>query len=77
VQHLVSRFVAAAVGELEVHRESAEGQTRSLFLYGLLAVASGPENRLSPAAADGIAAIFRGWNDQIGAGFVPPWRVSS
>jgi hypothetical protein len=75
VQHLVSRFVTAAVGELEVHRESTEGQTRSLFHYGLLAVASGPENRLSPAAADGIGEIFRGWNAQIGAGFVPPWRI--
>ena len=75
VQHLVRRFVAAAAGELEVHRESAEGQTRSLFSYGLLAVASGPENQVSPAAADGIAEIFRGWNDRIGAGYVPPWRI--
>jgi hypothetical protein len=75
VQRLVGRFVAAAVGELEVHRESAESQTRSLFYYGLLAVASGPENRLTPAASDGVGEIFRDWNDRIGAGFVPPWRV--
>lgn len=75
IQHLVRRFVAAAVGELEIHRESAEGQTRSLFCYGLLAVASGPENRVTPAAADGVMDVFRGWNDQIGAGFVPPWRI--
>jgi hypothetical protein len=75
VQQLVSRFLAAAVGELEIHRESAEAQTRSVFHYGLLAVASGPGNRLTPAAGDGVGAIFRGWDALIGAGFVPPWRV--
>jgi hypothetical protein len=75
VQQLVRRFVGAAVGELEVHAESAEGQTRSLFTYGLLAIASGPENRLSPAAAEGITQIFSGWNDRISAGYVPPWRI--
>ena len=75
VQHLVNRFLGAAVGELEVHRDSAEGQTRSLFCYGFLAVASGPENRLTPEAGDGVGEIFQGWDSLIGAGFVPPWRI--
>lgn len=75
VKQLVNRFLAAAIGELEIHRESAEAQTCSLFYYGLLAVASGPNNRLAQAAADGIMHIFTAWDTQIGAGFVPPWRV--
>ncbi|MCW2796853.1 hypothetical protein [Nocardioides sp.] len=75
VKQLVNRFLAAAVGELEIHRESAEAQTRSLFYYGLLAVASGPNNRLTQAAAEGIMDVFTAWDAQIGAGFVPPWRV--
>jgi hypothetical protein len=75
VKQLVNRFLVAAVGELEIHKESAEEQTRSLFYYGLLAVASGPNNRLTQAAADGILHVFNAWDEQIGAGFVPPWRV--
>jgi len=77
VKQLVNRFLAAAVGELEIHKDSAEAQTRSLFYYGLLAVASGPDNRLAPAAADGILEVFRAWDEQIGEGFVPPWRIVS
>ncbi|MFI5954447.1 hypothetical protein [Cryptosporangium sp. NPDC051539] len=75
VQHLVNRFLGAAVGELEVHRDSAEDQTRSLFHYGLLALASGPQNRLTATAGDGVGEIFRAWDGLIGAGFVPPWRI--
>jgi hypothetical protein len=75
VKQLVNRFLVAAVGELEIHKESAEAQTRSLFYYGLLAVASGPDNLLTQAAADGIVYVFNAWDEQIGAGFVPPWRV--
>ncbi|MCW2780342.1 MAG: hypothetical protein JWR35_791 [Marmoricola sp.] len=75
VNQLVNRLLGAAVGELEIHRTSAEAQTCSLFYYGLLAVASGPKNRLSQAAADGIIDILEAWDKQIGAGFVPPWRV--
>lgn len=75
VQQLVTRFVAAATGELEIHQESPEAQTRSLFYFGLLALGSGPDNRISQDAADGIVAIFTGWDARIGAGFVPPWRI--
>jgi len=75
VKQLVKRFLAAAVGELEIHKESAEAQTRALFYYGLLAVASGPNNRLAPTAADGIRDVFQAWDEQIGDGFVPPWRL--
>lgn len=75
VKKLVNRFLAAAVGELEIRKESADAQTRSLFYYGLLAVASGPENRLAQPAADGILGIFRAWDEHIGTGFVPPWRI--
>jgi hypothetical protein len=76
VKQLVNRFLAAAVGELEIHRDSAEAQTRSLFYYGLLAVASGPNNRLAQDAADGIVDVFNAWDERIGAGFVPPWRLA-
>lgn len=75
VKQLVNRFLAAAVGELEIHKESAEAQTRSLFYYGWLAIASGPDNSLSPSAANGIIDLFDAWDAQIGAGFVPPWRL--
>lgn len=77
VQQLVTRYLGAVVGELEIHAGSPDEQVRSLFYFGLLAVASGPGNRLSQVSADGIAQLFIAWNDQIGAGFVPPWRVSS
>lgn len=75
MKQLVNRFLAAAVGELEIHKESAEAQTRSLFYYGLLAIASGPDNSLSQRAANGIIDLFDAWDGQIGAGFVPPWRL--
>lgn len=71
---LVNRVITAAVGELERQSGSPEDQVRSLFRYGLLAVASGPANQLTVAAAEGIDAVFSGWDDLIGAGFVPPWR---
>lgn len=74
---LVNRLIPAVTGELEIHKESPEQQTCSLFYYGLLAVASGPENLLDENAAAGVMEIFRAWDDQIGSGFVPPWRIST
>jgi hypothetical protein len=75
LSQLVNRLIPAAVGELELQSASADEQVRSLFRYGLLAVASGPANQLTVAAADGITEIFVAWDGLIGAGFVPPWRV--
>jgi hypothetical protein len=75
VTQLVNRFLAAAVGELKIQKASAEAQTRSLFYYGLLAVASGADTRLAQAAEDGILYDFKAWDGQIGDGFVPPWRL--
>ena len=74
---LVTRFIGAAVGELEAHKQDPEQQVRSLFFYGLLAIASGPENSASTETAEGIMSAFASWNDRIGAGFVPPWRSVS
>jgi hypothetical protein len=71
---LVNRVITAAVGELERQSGSPEEQVRSLFRYGLLALASGPDNELAVAAAEGIEEVFSAWDDLIGAGFVPPWR---
>ncbi len=76
VHQLVTRFLAASVGELERHRGEPEEQARSLFYYGLLAIASGPENQANAETAEGLAAAFQSWNDRIGAGFVPSWRVA-
>lgn len=76
VHQLVTRFLAASVGELERHQENPEEQVRSLFYYGLLAVASGPENQANAETAEGVEAAFQKWNERIGAGFVPPWRVA-
>lgn len=67
--------VSVVISRAEIHRESAEAQTRSLFYFGLLAVASGPKNLLTQTAADGIMEVFKAWDGQIGAGFVPPWRI--
>lgn len=72
---LVNRIVSATVGELEIHKDSPEDQARSLFFYGMLAVASGPDNECSELAATGLQEVFAGWDGLIGAGFVPPWRV--
>lgn len=74
---LVTRFLAAAVGELEQHRDHPEMQVRSLFYYGLMAVASGPENQASTETSAGILASFDAWDRHIGDGFVPPWRRAS
>lgn len=74
---LVNRVITAAVGELEAQSGSPEGQVRSLFRYGLLAVASGPANELAVAAAEGIDELFAAWDDLIGDGFVPPWRSTA
>lgn len=74
---LVNRIVSASVGELEAKKDSPEAQVRSLFFYGMLAVASGPENTCSELAATGVMEIFDGWDAIIGAGFVPPWRVGA
>lgn len=71
---LVNRVITAAVGELERQSGSPEEQVRSLFRYGLLALASGPANELAVTAAEGVDEVFSAWDDLIGAGFVPPWR---
>lgn len=75
LNQLVNRIVSASVGELEVKKDSPEGQVRSLFFYGLLAVASGPENTCSELSATGVQEVFDGWDALVGSGFVPPWRV--
>ncbi|WP_157520025.1 hypothetical protein [Nocardioides dokdonensis] len=75
VHQLVTRFLTAAVGELEQHKDDPEGQVRSLFYYGLLAIASGPENQTNDQVAEGALAAFNAWDARIGAGFVPPWRI--
>lgn len=75
VHQLVTRFLAAAVGELEQQKESPEAQVRSLYYYGLLAIASGPENKSTGETAESVLATFHAWDERIGAGFVPPWRV--
>ena len=74
---LVNRLISAAVGELELHAGEPEDQVRSLFRYGLLAVASGPANELDPSAAEGVDEIFSAWDGLIGDGFVPPWRTAA
>jgi hypothetical protein len=76
VHQLVTRFLAASVGELERNQGEPEEQVRSLFYYGLLAVASGPENKTNAETAEGLEAAFQSWNDRIGDGFVPSWRVA-
>lgn len=75
VHHLVSRFLGAAVGELEQSKENAETQVRALFYFGMLAIASGPENEASAETAEGVLAAFSVWDERIGAGYVPPWRI--
>ncbi|MDN5794011.1 MAG: hypothetical protein L0H22_13245, partial [Brevibacterium aurantiacum] len=70
-----TRFLAAAVGELQRYQGQPEDQVRSLFYYGMLALASGPENQANAETAEGVEAAFTSWNDRIGAGFVPPWRA--
>lgn len=75
VHQLVTRFLAAAVGELERNQEEPEAQVRSLFYYGLLAVASGPENQANLETSESISAVFNDWDQRIGDGFVPPWRI--
>ena len=74
VHQLVTRFLAAAVGELE-RLDEPEAQVRSLFHYGLLAIASGPENRASAETSESVLASFHAWDQRIGEGLVPPWRV--
>lgn len=75
VHQLVSRFLAAAVGELEQHRAKPEFQVRSLFYFGMLAIASGPENQTNAETGDSVLAAFDMWDERIGAGFVPPWHI--
>ncbi len=74
---LVNRLVPAAVGELELHKDDPAEQTRSLFYYALLAVASGPMNLLSELAAEGAAELFLAWDAAFGNGLVLPWRQPS
>lgn len=75
VHQLVSRCLAATVGELEQHKEEPEFQVRSLFYYGLLAIASGPENQTNEETSESVLAAFAAWDERIGSGFVPPWRI--
>lgn len=75
VHQLVTRFLAAAVGELERLKDEPEAQVCSLFQYGLLAIASGPENQTNGETAESLRAAFQLWDQRIGEGFVPPWRV--
>lgn len=75
VHQLVTRLLTAAVGELELHKETPEVQVRSLFHFGLLAIASGPENKTNAETSEGVLATFDTWDGRIGAGFVPPWRI--
>lgn len=75
LHQLLSRVLSASVGELEIHHGDPERQTRSLFRFGLLAVASGTTNLLSTDAANGIEQLFVAWDGEIGKGFVPPWRL--
>lgn len=75
VHRVATRFLTAAVGELEQHAADPESQVRSLFYFGLLAIASGPENQTNAEVADGILAAFHRWDQRIGEGYVPPWRV--
>lgn len=75
VHQLVSRFLAAAVGELEQHKAEPEFQVRSLFYFGLLAIASGPENQTNGETAESVLTAFEMWDERIGSGFVPPWRI--
>lgn len=77
LRQLVNRLVPAVIGELELHHESPEQQSQSLFRFGLLAVASGTANLVSSQAADGIEQLLVGWDAEIGAGFVPPWRLAT
>ncbi|MGI8666759.1 MAG: hypothetical protein ACR2N4_12110 [Jatrophihabitans sp.] len=67
-------MIPAVLGELEIHQQAPEEQTRSLFYYSILAVASGPLNLLAEAAAEGVQELFVAWDELFGAGFVPPWR---
>lgn len=75
VHQLVTRFLSAAVGELEAHKDAPEVQVRSLHHYGLLAIASGPENQSNAETSESLLAAFRVWEARLGNGFVPPWRV--
>jgi hypothetical protein len=71
---LVNRLIPAVLGELETHKSAADEQTRSLFYYSMLAVASGPLNVLDQDAAAGVQELFLAWDGVFGSGFIPPWR---
>ena len=73
-QQLASRFLTAAIGELERHKDAPESQLQSLFCYGLLAIASGTENKANADISDGILSAFHTWASRIADGFIPPWR---
>jgi hypothetical protein len=75
VHQLVNRFLAAAVGELESHKDEPEAQVRALFYYGLMALASGPENQSNSETAESVLAAFHLWDERIGDGYVPQWRI--
>ncbi|MDQ1716188.1 MAG: hypothetical protein QOE89_141 [Pseudonocardiales bacterium] len=74
LSQLVNRIIPAALGELEIHKDAPEDQTRSLFYYTVLAVASGPLNLLEEDAAAGALELFDAWDEVFGSGFVLPWR---
>ncbi|WP_067438074.1 hypothetical protein [Nocardioides jensenii] len=77
VHQLVTRLIGAVVGELERLKETPDAQVASLFHYGLLALASGPQNQASAETAESLQATFRLWDRRIGDGFVPAWRLVS
>jgi hypothetical protein len=71
---LVNRIIPAVLGELEIHKEDPAEQTRSLYYYALLAIASGPLNMMDEAAANGVMEAFGAWDGLFGDGLVLPWR---
>jgi hypothetical protein len=77
LNQLANRLIPAALGELELRKDAPEQQTCSLFYYSLLAVGSGPGNLMDRDAADGVAHIFRAWDDVFGRGFMVPWRQAA
>jgi hypothetical protein len=59
---------------LESHKETPEEQTRALFYYSFLAVASGPANLIEDTAAAAVIELFGAWVSVLGAGLILPWR---
>lgn len=71
---LSNRLLPAVLGELESHKERPEEQTRALFYFSFLAIASGPANLIEDTAAAGVIELFSAWDGLLGAGLILPWR---